>query len=578
MYRLSTLLILLALLIAPAAAQSPREAAPSNPLTDLAALVPANTTFFFAGRADAGYLETLKGLWPRLNDEVFGLSSFPTYEQVFETGTLGNILNDTIGWRGDVIALAAIDPATFKATLDDINDGFVSGGLVLIFTVKDRAAAKAWLESELDLTSPERTIGAYDLYTFPAQDLTPAALLSDDHLLITTMTEQTSGILTNDFSPLNRADRFIQATSALPLAATGYDFIAYINIENGLRELNAREFITREITPYRTFRFALADFVGSVAIGGVLSEGRHLILDGAWQYGDPAALADYGIDTSRWITQPIDPTFFIHAPENTQFFLQSTDLAGTYNLGLDLLSALGDIASTSPDLARALDLPSDMADRNLGALLRGTLTMGFAGLTGLNLNNDVLARLEDTDFALTFTLSEDATSPIDFTVDAALIARHTGDAQTWLDAVTQALALYGYPSITPQPVGSGQAIDFSPAIDPILLSTFGASISDNPAFDILLGVNESVAALGTRPSVEQALNAPTDLSAIRIGFPSGYSLFLPEPHIIGYINGQALTSFPDWYPSIDSATFSVVASETGLLGRATISLNTSQER
>jgi hypothetical protein len=568
MRHLLLLLTLITLLIAPTAAQSSRN---SDSLTDLADLIPADTTFFFAGRADAGYLETLEGLWPRLNEQLFGRNNYPSYADVFGSGTLGQILNDTAPWRGDAIALATLDHKTFAATMRNFDRGFEAGGLVLAFEVADRAAAETWLTEELDSAVAESVGRIYTVYTIPDQGMTPIVLLSDAHMIITTNTNLSNALTTGDFAALSRADSFTGATNNLALINSGYDILGYLNVGGLIHEANVLEFVTREITPYRQFRFALADFVGSMAFGGVYSEGQHLILDGAWHYGNPAGLTEFGVNPTDWITNPIDPTFFITTPQETQFFLQSTDLDGTYDLLMDSLSAFGQVAANSPELARSFGL-SSANGMNIGGLIRGSITMGFAGLTGLNLENDVLALVDDTDFALTLTIVEDEDSSLGFNADAALIARHTGGADSWLPALSEAAALYGYPNITPQPVGSGKALNFGSMIDPMIVSALGQAAAEDPTFDPMLGVNERIAALGTRNAVEYALNAPTDLSTVRIAMPTAFSLFLPEPQIIGYIRGDALTSAPGWSPLIDSATFSVVASETGIIGRATITL------
>lgn len=568
MRRLFTLLMLLALLISPIAAQSSRT--PSE-LTDLASILPDDTQLLLAGRADQGYLETLKGLWPRLKDEVLGYSYFPDYEDVFESGTLGEILGDTTAWRGNTIGIAALNARATHRVMRDFADGFIDGGIIIIISVADRAAAETWLVEELDSPLESRVQGKYTVYTIPNQEFTPAALLSDTHLLITTIDDSTTNFIANDFTPLSSSETFNSTIAQLPLNESGYDVFGYLNAGAILNDLNAEEFITREMTPYRQFRFALANFLGSMAFGGVYSEGQHLILDGTWHYDDASALTELGIDPAKWVTNPIDPTFFITAAQDTQFFLQSTDLQGSYHLFLDTLTILGDMAANSPEIDRMFGIPTTEG-ANIGGLLRGTLTMGFAGLTGLNLENDVLSLLDDTDFALIASVVEREESPLGFDANLALIARHTGGAETWLPTLAEAAGLYGYPNLAPQPVGSGEALDFGPLIDPMLTSAFGQAAAQDPSLDPMLGVNEVLAAFGTRNAVEHALNTPTDLSTVRIAFPPAFALFLPEPQIIGYINGEALKSVPGWSPTIAHATFSTVASETGMTGRMTITL------
>lgn len=572
MRRLLSALALIALLILPTAAQSTRDSAA---VPTFASLLPDDTTFLLSLRADTGYLETLKGVWPRLQNELIGSSNFPSYESIFETGPMRDLLQDTGSWRGDHLAFAALTPDATHNLLTGLNSGISEGGIVILFEVKDRTAAETWLAEEIAFTT-ESTLGDFALYTVTAQDVAPIILLSETHMLITVAHESVAGMMTNDFARLSDNPTFTETLSALPFGQSGYDITGYVNASAIVRELNAREFVTREITPYRQFRFALADFVGTGAFGAVIQNGADFILDGAWEYGDAAGLAEFGIDPTRWITNAIDPTFFITAPQDTQFYLQSTDLAGTYRLAIDGLTALSDLATTSPEFDTYFGL-SELEGQNLGGLIRGATTLSFAGLTGLNLENDVLSVLEDTDFALTFNVVEDDEAPLGFHADAALIARHTGGAEAWLPALAQAAALYGYPDILPQTIGNGQALDFGPILDPMIAPALGQAAADDPTFDPMLGVNDAIAVAGTRRAAEYALNAPTDLSTVRIAFPPAFSLFIENPQVIGYINGEALQSAPDWKPNIAHATFSGAASETGIVGRMTFSL-AAQER
>lgn len=568
MRRILALLTLLAVLIAPAAAQSDR-ATPSA-LTDL---IPADAVFYLTGRADAGYLETLKGLWPRLQEEVFnGSSRFPSYEEVFEDGTLREILNDTVTWRGDHIAIAALDAKTLVAMADDFEAGFEAGGLVLAFEVKDRAAAETWLAEELDLSIISTPSTRYAVYSIPAQGITPVVMLSDDHMLITAASTFSAQLLTGDFASLSRAEHFTSPTNDLPFGAAGYDVLGYLDAGAMVREVNAQEFITREMTPYRQFRFALADFSGQMAFGGVYQNGQDFILDGAWRFGNPDALVDYGFSPTQWVTEPIDPLLMAYLPPDTQFSLQSTDLQGTYQVILDGLSALNNIAASSPELAQAFGVYG--AEQNIAGLLRGSITMAFAGLTGLNLENDVLSLLDDTDYAFGASYTED--NGIDFTFDAALIARHTGGAEVWLPALSEAAALYGYPEIVPQMLDgdAGQIVDFGPILDPFLEAQMGSAVANNPSFDPVVGVNSVIAAAGTRNAVKHALTFPTDLSIVRIALPRAVSLYLPNAQAVMFINGEALQTAMSNSPQFEAITLSAVGGQDHMLGRLTLSLTT----
>jgi hypothetical protein len=191
-------------------------------------------------------------------------------------------------------------------------------------------------------------------------------------------------------------------------------------------------------------------------------------------------------------------------------------------------------------------------------LVRGGLTTFVAAATGLNLRNDVLTTLDDTEFAL--TLGGQATEG-DLVANASIVANHTGGAEAWLDAVAEALTLYSIPT-APQDVDGGRIVDFAPIL------SLTQDWPDNLPY-LQLGANGTVAALGTPASVAHAL------AANPVPEPARFApLLLPDAQIIATIdgasvqaqNGQGVLNF-------DSATASVIATPTGLLVRLTITPN-----
>lgn len=558
MRRLIALLMLVGVLVAPAAAQGDRQAAN---LTDLARLVPAEAIGFIALRTDAAYVAQIGEIWEQHN--VLVGQPQGSFEEVLEGTPVADLLAETASWRGDsaIIAFLTTESVTRNVFNNRTNDETRENEAMMGIGITDRAGAEAWLTGDIGAElAPDRS-GAFTAYR-GVEGSDSLFLLGDDVLLYALEGTRTVDLLlSGDYARLSDSEAFTGALAGLP-SGTAYDFVIYGDAGTVLRDANAREFITREMTPYREFRARLADFLGHVAVGGVYTNGQDLTLDIGWAYGDPAALNGFGIDPARWVAPPVDTSLYAHIAPGTTLVLHATDLAGTYNLLFDTLVAGYELVKSSPDLVQRTGINPE--DPNPVPLVRGGLTVGFAGFTGLNLSADVLSRLDDTDFALTLNARDVGGT---LAVEAGLLARHTGGADAWVDALSEAAVLYGYP-IFPQEADGGQTFDFSMVIDPAIATRFGEDIAQKPAYDILLGAGDSVVALGTRDMVEYALRAPDGDQPL-----VAQDLYLPGAQVVGHVDGASLYAAPDsgLAAPFESATFSVVAQPTSMTARLTFS-------
>ncbi|MCU0465757.1 MAG: hypothetical protein MUF38_14465 [Anaerolineae bacterium] len=557
MHRIIALLMLVGVLVAPAAAQSDRQ---TTNLTDLAQLVPAEAVGFIALRTDGAYVAQIGEIWEQHN--VLVGQPQGSFEEVLEDSSVGEVLAETASWRGDsaIIAFLTSESVTRNVFDSRTNDETRENEAMLGIGITDRAGAEAWLTGEIGAElAPDRS-GAFTAYR--SVDDESLFLLGDDVLLYALEATRTLDLLlSGDYPNLSDSEVFTGALAGLP-GGTAYDFIVYGDAGTVLREANAREFITREITPYREFRARLADFLGHIAIGGVYTNDQDLTIDVGWAYGDPTALTSFGIDPARWVAPPVDTSLYAYIAPGTTLVLHATDLAGTYDLLFDTLTAGYELVKSSPDLVQRTGINPE--DPNPVPLLRGGLTVAFAGVTGLNLSADVLSQLDDTDFALTLNARDVGGT---LALDAGLLARHTGSADAWVNAVSEAAVLYGYP-IFPQEADGGQTFDFSMIIDPAISIEFGEEIAQKPAYDILLGAGDTVVALGTRDMVEYALRAPDGGQP-----PVAQDLFLPGAQVVGHVDGASLYAAPDsgLAAPFESATFSVIAQPTSMTARLTFS-------
>jgi hypothetical protein len=535
---------LIALLAIAVPANAQRSTPSDTTLARFASLAPVDSVVYVAARTDDAYLTALEAVWPRLS-AITGSSL--TFQDFLDSSVLGDILTDTAPWRGSTIAFSAT-----AQTFTNNNGLFGNEGFVLMIEVADRAAAEAWLASTIDSAAPT-IVGNYARYAAEGDET--VALLDDNVFILTSEDAHGTALPTGDFADLLDSAPFQAAVANVPAGEA--DLMAYIDLSTLLADANAREFTTRETTPYREFRAALAQFVGQAAVAGVLTPSSDAVLDIAWQYGDPAALEAFGIDPDQWITPALSDAFTAFIDPDAQLVLRASDLAGSYDLLFDSANALYQLALSSPELYDMFNL-QDLGGLNPVGLVRGGLTTFVAAATGLNLRNDVLTTLDDTEFAL--TLGGQATEG-DLVANASIVANHTGGAEAWLDAVAEALTLYSIPT-APQDVDGGRIVDFAPIL------SLTQDWPDNLPY-LQLGANGTVAALGTPASVAHAL------AANPVPEPARFApLLLPDAQIIATIdgasvqaqNGQGVLNF-------DSATASVIATPTGLLVRLTITPN-----
>lgn len=541
---LALLTILGLALASPAAAQPPASQAP---ISALAGFMPSDTVLFASMRTDPAYIESLDTILPRLN---LALDWHVTDAiRTLDLSPIRDIINQSNGWRGPYLAIAVTSPDLLLQGRSLFRD---APGIYILLDVADRAAAEAWLLEQNAVVVDSPANPSYTAYTMQgAETDLPMVLLSDNHMLVGAGGIDVA-LQTRDFAPLRAADRFRSALDSLSNADTA-DFIGYLNVGALISAAQGHPSTA-------ALQAAAADFAGTVAFSGRNIDNQHLVLDVSWRYGNPDALRAYGIDPSRFVAPAIDPAFAARLPANPQRAIYGTDLAGSYQLGLQLIGAGYAIARDLNGAPLIDDLPPNT---DIAALLRGTATVLFASVTGLNLENDVLAALEDGQFALLLNFGQ---APSNSEPVFGLVAAHNGDAISWTQSLREAFDLLAIPTDTTL-IEDANAIDLNGALRTLAsLDRSLPRLDDLPSLS--LAINSEMLTLGST-TLANGVFSPEPRST-----PAGFDLMLDGAQLFALIDGAAVASaMPDAEVYFSALTASALATPEGILSRFTLSLD-----
>lgn len=549
MRRLIPAVLLLALIVFPAAAQ-PRSDA-SMPVLEGANYLPADATLYAAIRLDPGYLEQTTALLSR-------------FEEIAGEADVREALIDSLGRQAapliDASSWIAVGTTAATANLDELTDR--DSQAAFLFGIRDRAALEPVL-SELEMTVTEQR-GVWTLYSV---DNAVYAALKDDLLIVSPDAGYVQMVLSGDYASLADAAAFTDVVGQLPEPA--YDFIAYLDVGTVVRM--SPEFSGRRGAEPPT---AVTDAFGAVALAGVNRGGRDLLLDLQVGFGDLSALEAYGF-SSAMITGPaVDPAFMAHLPANTQFVLHSRDIGGALQQVFDTLNAFGALSAQVPDVARSLRGVPGMGAR-FGDTAKAALNLVLTAALGLDVDADVI-NLLNGDFAL-FASIVPVRSPLRFAPALGLITADGAAGPRYAEAVSAALAEADLPADVTSYGDGGSIVSLSPMTDPIVAAEFSALAADDPAYDFALAYNDSVMILGSTSSAQYALapDGPSLLDTPEFQHALE-SLLLDGAQLVGFINvtelrgiGEIPAEFTDLFESL---SMSGVGAESGFSYRFSITL------
>jgi protein-disulfide isomerase len=331
----------------PSAAQSTdTEAAPPDlgAMAALAAYVPHDALAFGAIRADAGYIETLSGIFASALDALpeGALPAQPTLTQLLDMATVQlfgvDFVNGVRPWLGDAAGFAV---GRLDAQIDENFSNDNETPLALYFQVADRAAAEAFVD---DFVSRRFAAGAmeradeagYRLYRPTVDTLSAFILLRDDLLVIAGV----ESMLPLDGPPANSLATnpyFVETTALLP--ADSYNVFAYVDLPTLLSYSYADSYF-----PTQAERLLLALTLrtfGPLAAGATILEGEGapiMTLDAALGAGNLSGITALGFQFAE--PAQADPDFLANVPANAALAVHSVNPLVGFDLLIDNYAVL----------------------------------------------------------------------------------------------------------------------------------------------------------------------------------------------------------------------------------------------
>ncbi|MBC7809805.1 MAG: DUF3352 domain-containing protein [Burkholderiales bacterium] len=515
--------------------------------TDLLALAryfPNTTAAFVTVRSDDEFIDTLDALLDSLRENLPPGTLPPitirrALDQIAgQVGGSGSTFDDAMRpWLGDSFAVGV-------PTLDAGNPQ-----TIVAISVADNAAASAFVQSFLDLIPMEYTTvneANYSLYSptdVTLQSRSQSFLLAEDVALIGNDPDALVAMFRQDGTLASSAS-FTEAIAMLP--ADSYSAIGFIDIPQALP--TAEELIQNRLDGMEAFATpldptALLSAFGPAAFGFTVMGDRSLVLDYAQTLGDTSALQDMGLVPETFIVQPIDLSFAENLPGDVPLVVQASALGPSVSTYFDALIQWGRMLQEQGFIDRAIDqsrdlgdtsyVPRFVSDMNPGRALVVGINFFFSGLTGLNLERDVLNWMtDDYAFFVRVDVNEDdeTAAPL---IDAGFVVAATDAdaAAVTVAGLSDSLTAYEVPFSTEE-IGGGDVLVLS------LAEMFpdDSALSELPDdYDILIGSNDAVFAIGTRRAVSEALE-PGDSLAENAAFIEATEYLLPDAQSMWYIS------------------------------------------
>ncbi|NDJ61569.1 MAG: hypothetical protein GYB67_10620 [Chloroflexi bacterium] len=524
-------LLLFVLLLALTTGGLTATATPIDNLTTLADHFPEETVMFLSVRTDDGYIGALDELLNRLSqtapdlippvglDFLLDAAAFELTGEGFATGIRP--------WLGDSLAVG-LTSADFMTAPTEFP------GFLLAVEIDDRGAAEAFVE---DLLAQGPAFGAPtttgDFTIYPIGD--PLALALSDEVLLIGLSEDLPLSASAD-TLADNAD-FGAVFGALP--NDSYNVALYIN-QTELQQANTE--LLREQGLSNPFLELSQDLIGAQALGFTILGGDSLTIDAVTIFNFDA-YEDIGIPLN-FDLPAASLDFAANIPANASFVLQATDFGPSTQTGIEAFHAFADLITESGGLGSALgfDAIDPFAARelnafDLGVLLDG-LNIGFAGLTGLNLEREFLP-LFTGDYALFMQLLPDA----DLQVLPSLgIVSETSDPVAASGVFNQLVnALDAYSS----DVAIGNIGDAKTAVLPWLTDIFETvEFLRVPSLDLMLATDLDRFAFGTRDAIT-AIFDRAEMLADDADFSAASQHFLAGTQQIGYVGMDPIIDLLD---------------------------------
>lgn len=589
--------VLLLLILALFSFGGTASATPVDELTTLARYYPENTAAFAVIRTDAGYIETLDGLIGAvanrlpdgsMGDSIEGVSVADLLDfgsSIFLGQPYNGGLDQVIG-ASAAVGVLDVESLVEMGMNGDLNN-VTDVPFMIALEIQDRAAVVDILTSNasnVEMTSTD----AYDVL----DDNSGAyALVADDVLLLSTSNVVEAAYNAENPS-LQDSATFSKALNAFP--ADGYNILLYVDgqaIYTPIMDAMEREMSMQGMDMTSLYGDSMnPENVGAFALGFTVIEGRTLAID-AVSVQTEAGL-EMMMDSPGYVEQvPVSADFAQYIPADAQLVIHDNGFGPDFLAIFDMLDQYGPIFQQQLGAVAeqsGQDIPLDLSAINFGGLLQLPITTTFAGLTGLNLEDDVLSWMTG-DYANYISVIP-VDSDLGISVNFGLVFEAT-DADAAANVVTSIAESANAYEITNtmETIGDGEALVLPNAIRGFFPDDLRAMAEDTPELDVLVGSDSNVFVFGTRPAVEAALD-PSDsladdatfqyaaenallsdaVSVYYIGVPSIVNA-LPALQTLG-ASGRELQQIADVLGVLESATISTRMTESGTLTRLTLTV------
>lgn len=577
---------------------APASAAPADRFGDLAAYFPADSPMFFSIRTDEAFFDKVDDLVQLVAGKFPGILPADLSVRMLYDAPLGSV-EQAVTIRADIRPwLGGAAAVGFTGTMQSMMEMRVPP-VVIALEITDRAAAEAFVERMLgenlgdddDAVIEKTSINDYTVYQpTEAYDYIQTTVAIGNSVLFYAPSA--------DVMPLTRPEEglpdspgFQDMTGLLP--AEDYDALVYIDTP-AIADMSMRMTFGNAPRPDMAYMMnlmqALYDAAGPQMVGLTLLDTRALVVDSVQLRGDTSRLEALGL-VLDYPASPVDTAFAANVPADAPFVMQGTSLGPAILSGLQNFRAIGDWLQQEGLLGRLLEqrgAPDAYVEMANNFNLKHLLTFGelaFSGMTGLNLQNDVLAWMTG-DYAGYLRLLPSETLPL--LVDLVLVveAADPAAAQHVIDQLASALDQYEFAY---ERVDEG-TLAFTSPLRLLFPRERRAPFMAARELDVLVGTNGSVFALGTRPGVEVSLNARGDGGlASDPAYTAAQAYFLSGAESLGYMNPRPL--FPlirqlaetrdsrdlllaiPFLSLLESASISAVSADAGVVSRFALTLS-----
>lgn len=516
-------------------------AAQSDDVSSMAQYFPADTLVYGVTRSDDAFVEKLDGLFQHvltyMPDEPQGFSlKDALYNSPLGMSSLELTFGEDIRpWLGDYMAFGLIGP------LDQWNNG--QRPIVGAIAITDRAAVESFISKLVDSTGDsasmftQSTVGDFTVWEMPY-----TAIAIGDSVMY--MADKVDVMPLEMDGTLAGVDSFQNTVAKMPLS--GYDMFAYADVPVLGAQImqNVEESNQPEIKPMMDFFQTVMDATGPAAVGISTLDDLTWTMDFVQLKGDTSKLEDLGITMDR-PTKPVNLDFAANIPADAALVMLTDNVGPQTTAAFANMRALGDYLQKNhvfPQMDGRGGRFGGMGMNMMGNVNIGDaitfMEFGFAGLTGLNLQNDVLSWMDGGSAGYVRALPSDV---LPMAVDVVALAE-TSDADATQNVLDHLATAFDQYDVTYSHEGTGprSVLALTDLADKIFPPNVPFDVANADELDVLIGTNGSVFVMGTRPGATYSLNPDGADLASDATFTQASAYFLPHSSAVMYINLQPL--------------------------------------